>query len=33
MLNKIIFIKFDFEGTNKIPKKIYSIYHKWVLFK
>jgi hypothetical protein len=28
MLNKIIFIKFDFEGTNKIPKKIYSIYHK-----
>lgn len=28
MLNKTIFIKFDFEGTNKIPKKIYSIYHK-----
>ncbi len=28
MLNKTIFIKFDFEGTNVIPKKIYSIFHK-----
>ena len=28
MLNKTIFIKFDFEGSNNIPKKIYSIYHK-----
>ena len=27
-LVKTIFIKFDFEGTNKIPKKIYSIFHK-----
>jgi len=26
-LNKTIFIKFDFEGTNKIPYKIYSIYY------
>ena len=28
MLNKTIYIKFDFEGSNNIPKKIYSIYHK-----
>jgi hypothetical protein len=28
ILNKTIFIKFDFEGTNVIPKKIYSIFHK-----
>jgi hypothetical protein len=28
MLHKTIFIKFDFEGTNTIPKKIYGIYHK-----
>ena len=28
MLKKTIYIKFDFEGTNTIPKKIYSIYHK-----
>ena len=27
-VNKTIFIKFDFEGTNNIPKKIYSIYYK-----
>jgi hypothetical protein len=24
--NKTIFIKLDFEGTNRIPRKIYSIY-------
>ncbi len=26
--SKTIFIKFETEGNNKIPKKIYSIYHK-----
>uniref|UniRef100_A0A6C0HVJ4 Early transcription factor VETF large subunit n=1 Tax=viral metagenome TaxID=1070528 RepID=A0A6C0HVJ4_9ZZZZ len=26
--NKTIFMKFDFEGNNNIPKKIYSIYYK-----
>jgi len=25
--SKTIFLKFDYEGTNKIPKKIYSIYY------
>ena len=25
--NKTIFIKMDFDGTNKIPKNIYSIYY------
>jgi hypothetical protein len=28
MIHKTIYIKFDFEGTNTIPKKIYGIYHK-----
>ena len=27
-LNKTIFIKFDYDGLNKIPKNIYSIYYK-----
>jgi len=27
-LNKSIFIKFDFDSVNKIPKNIYSIYYK-----
>ena len=27
-LNKTIFIKFDYDGSNKIPKNIYSIYYK-----
>ena len=27
-LNKTIFIKFDYNGSNKIPKNIYSIYYK-----
>ena len=27
MINKAIFMKFDFEGSNNIPKKIYSIYY------
>ena len=27
-LDKTIFIKFDYDGTNKIPKNIYSIYYK-----
>ena len=25
--SKTIFLKFDYEGVNKIPKKIYSIYY------
>jgi hypothetical protein len=28
LANKTIFMKFDFEGNNNIPKKIYSIYYK-----
>jgi len=27
-LNKTIFLKFDYDGSNKIPKNIYSIYYK-----
>jgi hypothetical protein len=27
-LNKTIFIKFDYDASNKIPKNIYSIYYK-----
>ena len=27
-LTTTIFIKFDFDGSNKIPKNIYSIYYK-----
>jgi len=27
-LNKTIFIKFDFDGSNKIPKNFHSIYYK-----
>ena len=26
-LNKTIFIKFDFDGTNNIPRNIYSLYY------
>ncbi len=26
--NKTIYLKFDYEGTNTIPRKIYSIYYK-----
>ncbi len=26
--SKTIFLKFDYEGANKIPKKIYSIYYQ-----
>lgn len=28
LAGKTIFIKFDFEGTHKTPKKIYAIYYK-----
>ena len=27
-INKTIFLKFDYDGSNKIPKNIYSIYYK-----
>jgi hypothetical protein len=27
-LNKTVFIKFEYDGSNKIPKNIYSIYYK-----
>ena len=27
-INKTIFIKFDYDSSNKIPKNIYSIYYK-----
>ena len=27
-LGNTIFIKFDYDGSNKIPKNIYSIYYK-----
>jgi hypothetical protein len=26
--SKTIFLKLDYEGSNKIPKKIYSVYHQ-----
>ncbi len=27
-ISKTVFLKFDFDGSNKIPKNIYSIYYK-----